>query len=306
MENIAIIGSGPAGYTAAIYCSRANLSPVLYTGFMQGGQLMNTTEVENYPGFKDGILGPDLMNEMEQQALRFGTRMIYQDVSGVEKQGDKFLVTSDGVTEEYKSVIFCTGASPKWLSVPGESEFLGRGVTSCATCDGFFYKGKNVVVVGAGDTAMEEALYLSKICSSVQLINRSSSYKASKIMVNKVFNTENITVHENTVIKQIIGDDKVNAVILHNDVLEKESLLSVSGVFVAIGNIPNSSLVKHFNIVESDGYVSTVNTKTNIPGLFACGDVADKHYKQAITSAGSGCMAALESERYLLTLTATT
>jgi thioredoxin reductase (NADPH) len=153
---------------------------------------------------------------------------------------------------------------------------------------------------------MEEALYLSKICSSVQLINRSSSYKASKIMVNKVFNTENITVHENTVIKQIIGDDKVNAVILHNDVLEKESLLSVSGVFVAIGNIPNSSLVKHFNIVESDGYVSTVNTKTNIPGLFACGDVADKHYKQAITSAGSGCMAALESERYLLTLTATT
>ena len=141
MENIAIIGSGPAGYTAAIYCSRANLSPVLYTGFMQGGQLMNTTEVENYPGFKDGILGPDLMNEMEQQALRFGTRMIYQDVSGVEKQGDKFLVTSDGVTEEFKSVIFCTGASPKWLSVPGESEFLGRGVTSCATCDGFFYKG---------------------------------------------------------------------------------------------------------------------------------------------------------------------
>jgi thioredoxin reductase (NADPH) len=306
MENIAIIGSGPAGYTAAIYCSRANLSPVLYTGFMQGGQLMNTTEVENYPGFKDGILGPDLMNEMEQQALRFGTRMIYQDVSVLEKQGDKFLVTSDGVTEEYKSVIFCTGASPKWLSVPGESEFLGRGVTSCATCDGFFYKGKNVVVVGAGDTAMEEALYLSKICSSVQLINRSSSYKASKIMVNKVFNTENITVHENTVIKQIIGDDKVNAVILHNDVLEKESLLSVSGVFVAIGNIPNSSLVKHFNIVESDGYISTVNTKTNIPGLFACGDVADKHYKQAITSAGSGCMAALESERYLLTQTATT
>jgi len=306
MENIAIIGSGPAGYTAAIYCSRANLSPVLYTGFMQGGQLMNTTEVENYPGFKDGILGPDLMNEMEQQALRFGTRMIYQDVSELEKQGDKFLVTSDGVTEEYKSVIFCTGASPKWLSVPGESEFLGRGVTSCATCDGFFYKGKNAVVVGAGDTAMEEALYLSKICSSVQLINRSSSYKASKIMVNKVFNTENITVHENTVIKQIIGDDKVNAVILHNDVLEKESLLSVSGVFVAIGNIPNSSLVKHFNIVESDGYISTVNTKTNIPGLFACGDVADKHYKQAITSAGSGCMAALESERYLLTQTATT
>jgi thioredoxin reductase (NADPH) len=160
--------------------------------------------------------------------------------------------------------------------------------------------------VGAGDTAMEEALYLSKICSSVQLINRSSSYKASKIMVNKVFNTENITVHENTVIKQIIGDDKVNAVILHNDVFEKESLLSVSGVFVAIGNTPNSSLVKHFNIVESDGYISTVNTKTNIPGLFACGDVADKHYKQAITSAGSGCMAALESERYLLTLTATT
>ena len=306
MENIAIIGSGPAGYTAAIYCSRANLSPVLYTGFMQGGQLMNTTEVENYPGFKDGILGPDLMNEMEQQALRFGTRMIYQDVSELEKQGDKFLVTSDGVTEEYKSVIFCTGASPKWLSVPGESEFLGRGVTSCATCDGFFYKGKNVVVVGAGDTAMEEALYLSKICSSVQLINRSSSYKASKIMVDKVFNTENITVHENTVIKQIIGDDKVNAVILHNDVLEKESLLSVSGVFVAIGNTPNSSLVKHFNIVESDGYISTVNTKTNIPGLFACGDVADKHYKQAITSAGSGCMAALESERYLLTQTATT
>jgi len=302
MENIAIIGSGPAGYTAAIYCSRANLSPVLYTGFMQGGQLMNTTEVENYPGFKDGILGPDLMNEMEQQALRFGTRMIYQDVSGLEKQGDKFLVTSDGVTEEYKSVIFCTGASPKWLSVPGESEFLGRGVTSCATCDGFFYKGKNVVVVGAGDTAMEEALYLSKICSSVQLINRSSSYKASKIMVNKVFNTENITVHENTVIKQIIGDDKVNAVILHNNVLEKESLLSVSGVFVAIGNIPNSNLVKHLGIVGADGYIDSCNTTTALKGFFAAGDVADRHYKQAITSAGSGCMAALEAERYINSL----
>ena len=302
MENIAIIGSGPAGYTAAIYCSRANLSPVLYTGFMQGGQLMNTTEVENYPGFKDGILGPDLMNEMEQQALRFGTRMIYQDVSGLEKQGDKFLVTSDGVTEEYKSVIFCTGASPKWLSVPGESEFLGRGVTSCATCDGFFYKGKNVVVVGAGDTAMEEALYLSKICSSVQLINRSSSYKASKIMVDKVFNTENITVHENTVIKQIIGDDKVNAVILHNNVLEKESLLSVSGVFVAIGNIPNSNLVKHLGIVGADGYIDSCNTTTALKGFFAAGDVADRHYKQAITSAGSGCMAALEAERYINSL----
>jgi len=302
MENIAIIGSGPAGYTAAIYCSRANLSPVLYTGFMQGGQLMNTTEVENYPGFKDGILGPDLMNEMEQQALRFGTRMIYQDVSGVEKQGDKFLVTSDGVTEQYKSVIFCTGASPKWLSVPGESEFLGRGVTSCATCDGFFYKGKNVVVVGAGDTAMEEALYLSKICSSVQLINRSSSYKASKIMVDKVFNTENITVHENTVIKQIIGDDKVNAVILHNNVLETESLLSVSGVFVAIGNIPNSNLVKHLGIVGADGYIDSCNTTTALKGFFAAGDVADRHYKQAITSAGSGCMAALEAERYINSL----
>jgi thioredoxin reductase (NADPH) len=304
MENIAIIGSGPAGYTAAIYCSRANLSPVLYTGFMQGGQLMNTTEVENYPGFKDGILGPDLMNEMEQQALRFGTRMIYQDVSGVEKQGDKFLVTSDGVTEEYKSVIFCTGASPKWLSVPGESEFLGRGVTSCATCDGFFYKGKNVVVVGAGDTAMEEALYLSKICNEVKLFNRSTSYRASEIMVKRALTTENIKVYSNISIQEILGDKNVSSVKCNHDGEEIE--IPTDAVFVAIGNIPNSSLVKHFNIVESDGYISTVNTKTNIPGLFACGDVADKHYKQAITSAGSGCMAALESERYLLTLTATT
>jgi thioredoxin reductase (NADPH) len=302
MENIAIIGSGPAGYTAGIYSSRANLSPVMYTGFLQGGQLMNTTEVENYPGFKDGIMGPDLMLEMEQQALRFGTRMIYSDVTKIEKNGDVFLVTADDETKEYKAVIYCTGAAPKWLSVPGEKEFLGKGVTSCATCDGFFYKGMQVVVVGAGDTAMEEALYLSKICSSVQLLNRSSSYKASKIMVDKVFNTENITVHENTSIVQIIGEDKVNSVILHNNITGQESLLSTSGVFVAIGNVPNSSLLQHFNIVESDGYVSSYNTKTNIAGLFACGDVADKHYKQAITSAGSGCMAALEAERYITSL----
>ena len=303
MENIAIIGSGPAGYTAGIYCSRANLSPVMYTGFLQGGQLMNTTEVENYPGFKDGIMGPDLMLEMEQQALRFGTRMINSDVTKIEKKGDVFLVTADDETKEYKAVIYCTGAAPKWLSVPGEKEFLGKGVTSCATCDGFFYKGMQVVVVGAGDTAMEEALYLSKICSSVQLLNRSSSYKASKIMVDKVFNTENITVHENTSIRQIIGEDKVTGVILHNNITGQESLLSTSGVFVAIGNVPNSSLLQHFNIVESDGYVSALNTKTNIAGLFACGDVADRHYKQAITSAGSGCMAALEAERYITSLT---
>jgi thioredoxin reductase (NADPH) len=302
MENIAIIGSGPAGYTAGIYSSRANLSPVMYTGFLQGGQLMNTTEVENYPGFKDGIMGPDLMLEMEQQALRFGTRMIYSDVTKIEKNGDVFLVTADDETKEYKAVIYCTGAAPKWLSVPGEKEFLGKGVTSCATCDGFFYKGMQVVVVGAGDTAMEEALYLSKICSSVQLLNRSSSYKASKIMVDKVFKTENITVHENTSIVQIIGEGKVNGVILHNNITGQESLLSTSGVFVAIGNVPNSSLLQHFNIVESDGYVSSYNTKTNIAGLFACGDVADKHYKQAITSAGSGCMAALEAERYITSL----
>jgi thioredoxin reductase (NADPH) len=303
MENIAIIGSGPAVYTAGIYCSRANLSPVMYTGFLQGGQLMNTTEVENYPGFKDGIMGPDLMLEMEQQALRFGTRMINSDVTKIEKKGDVFLVTADDETKEYKAVIYCTGAAPKWLSVPGEKEFLGKGVTSCATCDGFFYKGMQVVVVGAGDTAMEEALYLSKICSSVQLLNRSSSYKASKIMVDKVFNTENITVHENTSIRQIIGEDKVTGVILHNNITGQESLLSTSGVFVAIGNVPNSSLLQHFNIVESDGYVSALNTKTNIAGLFACGDVADRHYKQAITSAGSGCMAALEAERYITSLT---
>jgi thioredoxin reductase (NADPH) len=304
MENIAIIGSGPAGFTAAIYCSRANLSPVLYTGFMQGGQLMNTTEVENYPGFKDGILGPDLMLEMEQQALRFGTKMIYQDVSEIEKQGDKFLVTSDGVTEEYKAVIFCTGASPKWLSVPGEIEFMGRGVTSCATCDGFFYKGKDVVVVGAGDTAMEEALYLSKICNEVKLFNRSTSYRASEIMVKRALATENIKVYSNISIQEILGDKNVSSVKCnHNgEVVE----IPTSAVFVAIGNTPNSSLVSHFNIVEADGYVSAYNTKTNIPGLFACGDVADKHYKQAITSAGSGCMAALEAERYLLTLTVTT
>lgn len=304
MENIAIIGSGPAGYTAAIYCSRANLSPVMYTGFMQGGQLMNTTEVENFPGFKDGILGPDLMLEMEQQALRFGTRMICQDVLNIEKQGDKFLVTANDTTEEYKAVIYCTGASPKWLSVPGEIEFMGRGVTSCATCDGFFYKGKDVVVVGAGDTAMEEALYLSKMCNEVKLFNRSTSYRASEIMVKRALATENIKVYTNISIQEILGDKIVSSVKCNHDGEIVE--IPTSAVFVAIGNTPNSALVSHFNIVEADGYVSAYNTKTNIPGLFACGDVADKHYKQAITSAGSGCMAALEAERYLLTLTATT
>jgi thioredoxin reductase len=193
---------------------------------------MNTTVVENYPGFSKGIQGPDLMHEMEKQALEFGTTFFCSDVLRIDKEKDHFVVYDGQETQEYKTIIYSTGASPKWLNVPGEMDFLGRGVTSCATCDGFFYKGKQVVVVGSGDTAMEEALYLSKICSSVQLLNRSSSYKASKIMVDKVFKTENITVHENTVIRQIIGDGKVNAVILHDNVSEKESLMSVDGVFV--------------------------------------------------------------------------
>lgn len=302
MNNVAIIGSGPAGYTAAIYTSRANLHPHLYTGFLSGGQLMNTTLVENYPGFSKGIQGPDLMQEMEKQALEFGTTFFCSEVIKIDKEKDHFVVSDGKETQEYKAIIYATGASPRWLNVPGEMDYLGRGVTSCATCDGFFYKGKQVVVVGAGDTAMEEALYLSKICSSVQLLNRSSSYKASKIMVDKVFKTENITVHENTSIRQIIGDDKVNAVILHNNVSETESLLSTSGVFVAIGNTPNSNLVKHLGIVGADGYIDSCNTTTALKGFFAAGDVTDRHYKQAITSAGSGCMAALEAERYINSL----
>jgi thioredoxin reductase (NADPH) len=302
MNNVAIIGSGPAGYTSAIYTSRANLQPHLYTGFLSGGQLMNTSDVENYPGFSDGILGPDLMNEMCNQALRFGTTMFSSDVTSLTKTKDGFLISDNVEENHYKAVILATGASPKWLGVKGESEFLGKGVTSCAVCDGFFYKGKNVVVVGAGDTAMEEALFLSKICSHVTLLNRGNTYKASKIMVDKVKATENIHILENSSINLIQGENNVNSVVVDKKDEDRTILIETSAVFVAIGLIPNSDLVKHLGIVGADGYIDSCNTLTAIPGLFAAGDVADRKYKQAITSAGSGCMAALEVERYLNSL----
>jgi thioredoxin reductase (NADPH) len=297
-----IIGSGPAGYTAAIYASRAGLNPVLYQGIQPGGQLTITTEVENYPGYPEGIQGPEMMVHFENQAKRMGADIRYGLATKVDFSKIPHQVQIDEENWiEADSVIISTGASAKWLGLESEQRLNGYGVSACAVCDGFFFKGKEVAIVGAGDTAAEEALYLSKICSKVHMIVRRGEMRASKVMQERVLKTDNIEVYWNSETDEIIGDKKVEAVRILNNQTATKTDIPVSAFFVAIGHEPNSGIFKEFIDMDSAGYIKTIpgTSKTNVEGVFAGGDVQDKIYRQAVTAAGSGCMAALDAERYL-------
>ena len=300
--HLLIIGSGPAGYTAAIYASRAGIKPILYQGIQPGGQLTITTEVENYPGYPEGIQGPEMMIHFEKQAARMGADIRYGLATKVDFSKQPYQVEIDEEhTIEADAVIICTGASAKWLGIESEQRLNGFGVSACAVCDGFFFKQKEVAIVGAGDTAAEEALYLSKLCTTVHMIVRSATMRASKVMQDRVLRTENIKVYWNSTTDEILGEQKVNGVRIHNTLTNEKMEVPISGFFVAIGHKPNSDLFKDFIDVDEAGYIKTIpgSTKTNMEGVFAAGDVQDKIYRQAVTSAGSGCMAALDAERYL-------
>lgn len=297
-----IIGSGPAGYTAAIYAARANLKPVLYQGIQPGGQLTITTEVENYPGYADGIQGPEMMVHFEKQAVRMGADVRYGLATKVDFNSNPHKVwIDDEKLIEADSVIICTGASAKWLGLESEQRLNGYGVSACAVCDGFFFRGKEVAIVGAGDTAAEEALYLSNLCTTVHMLIRKDAMRASKVMQNRVMKTANIKIYYNTETVEILGDTKVNGMKVKNNKSGEESIIPVQGFFVAIGHEPNSGIFKEFLDMDEAGYIKTIpgTSKTNIEGVFAAGDVQDKIYRQAVTAAGSGCMAALDAERYL-------
>ena len=298
-----IIGSGPAGYTAAIYAARAGLEPVLYTGKEPGGQLMITTDVENYPGYPDGIGGPAMMAEFQKQAERFGTKVNYEVIAKVDFSGDVHKAWTEGGTElEAHTIIISTGASAKWLGLESEKRLMHGGVSACAVCDGFFYKGKDVAVVGGGDTAAEEATYLSKLCPNVHLLVRRDEMRASKIMQERVFNTENITIHWNTETEEVLGGENVEGVRVVNNKTGEKSDLPIDGFFVAIGHKPNTDIFKDFLEMDDTGYLITKpdSTHTNVEGVFASGDAQDNVYRQAVTAAGTGCMAALDAERYLV------
>ncbi len=297
-----IIGSGPAGYTAAIYAARANLKPVLYQGIQPGGQLTITTEVENYPGYADGIQGPEMMIDFEKQAKRMGADIRYGIATKVDFSSTPHKVWIDEEKLiEADAVIISTGASAKWLGLPSEEKYNGFGVSACAVCDGFFFRGKEVAIVGAGDTAAEEALYLSKLCTTVHMIVRKPAMRASKVMQERVLNTPNIKVYFNHETEEILGDKTVNAVRVFNNQTGEKTEIPVGGFFVAIGHQPNSDIFKGFIDMDETGYIITIpgTSKTNVEGVFAAGDVQDKTYRQAVTAAGSGCMAALDAERYL-------
>ncbi len=301
-----IIGSGPAGYTAAIYAARANMKPVLYQGLQPGGQLTTTNEVENFPGYPDGISGPEMMVQLEQQAKRFGTDIRTGWVTKVDFSSKVKKVWVDNTEIEADTIIISTGATAKYLGLESEQKYLnlGGGVSACAICDGFFYKGLDVVVVGAGDSACEEAHYLSKICNKVTMLVR-SDFRASKIMQERVRNTENIEILLNTETVEVCGDGQVvNKIIVKNTSTDEVSEIPAAGFFLAIGHKPNTDIFKDYLILDSVGYIVTEpgSTKTNVPGVFAAGDVADHVYRQAITAAGTGCMAALDAERYLASL----
>ena len=302
-----IIGSGPAGYTAAIYAARADLSPIMYEGLQPGGQLTTTTEVDNFPGYPEGIDGPTMMEDLKKQAARFGTDVRWGMVTEVDTSERPFKVKADDGKEiEADTIIISTGATAKYLGLDSEEKFKGGGVSACATCDGFFYKGKDVVVVGGGDTAAEEATYLANMCKTVYLVHRRDELRASKAMQHRVFNTPNIELLWNHEVKEIVGTEEgfnkaLNGVIVFDNKTGKERKLDVEGYFVAIGHTPNSDLFTDKLKMDETGYLITEpdSTATSIPGIFAAGDVQDKHFRQAITAAGTGCMAAMESERFI-------
>lgn len=297
-----IIGSGPAGYTAAIYASRAGLNPVQYQGLQPGGQLTITTDVENYPGYPNGVMGPQMMVDFEQQAQRMGADIRWGMATKVDLSSRPFKVEIDEETNiEADAIIIATGASAKWLGLESEQRLNGHGVSACAVCDGFFFKNQEVAIVGAGDTACEEALYLSKICANVHMLVRRGEMRASKVMQDRVLKTPNIKVYWNTDPVEVLGENKVDSMRIRNNQTNEETVVPIKAFFVAIGHQPNSSLFKGWLDMDEQGYLITQpgSSKTNIEGVFACGDVQDKIYRQAVTAAGSGCMAALDAERYL-------
>jgi len=300
MYDVIIIGSGSAGYTAAIYACRAGRKTLVLAGSIPGGQLMITSEVENYPGFPEGVLGPEMMEKFRRQAERFGPEIVYDDVSFVDFSSRPLKIVAGGKTYEGKSLIIATGANAKWLGLPSETKFRGRGVSSCATCDGFFFKGKDVVAVGGGDTAMEEANFLANITNSVTVVHRRDMLRASKIMQERATANPKIRFIWDSAVKEITGDDKVTGVQLHNLKSGKDSHVKAEGVFVAIGYEPNTGFLKGKIELDSQGYVVTrKETETSVPGVFAAGDVRDHKYRQAITAAADGCKAAIDADRFL-------
>ncbi len=302
VTQLLIIGSGPAGYTAAIYAARANLKAILYQGLQPGGQLTITTEVENYPGYPNGVQGPEMMIDFEKQAVRMGADIRYGLATRVDFSRRPFKVQIDEEKWiETDAVIIATGASAKWLGLESEQRLNGFGVSACAVCDGFFFRGKEVAIVGAGDTAAEEALYLSKLCTNVHMLIRKTEMRASKVMQQRLLNTSNVKIYWNTDTEEILGDKTVTGVRIKNNKTGQKDTLSVSGFFVAIGHQPNSDIFKEYIEMDEAGYIKTFpgTSKTSVDGIFAAGDVQDKIYRQAITAAGSGCVAALDAERYL-------
>ena len=302
-RKVIIIGSGPAGLTAAIYSARANLSPLVFEGIQPGGQLTITTDVENYPGFPDGVMGPDMMDKFRKQAQRFGAECLFQTVEKVDITKQPFSVWANGQKYQAESIIISTGASAKLLGLDAEKELMGNGVSACATCDGFFYKDKKVVVVGGGDSAMEEATFLTKFASEVIIIHRRDEFRASKIMVERAINNPKISIKYNSIVKNIIGtkDSGVQSIEIEDVKSKRTSVFNCDGVFMAIGHVPNTKIFNGSLSLDENGYIKTMpdSTHTNIAGVFACGDVQDSIYKQAVTAAGSGCMAALDAEKWL-------
>jgi thioredoxin reductase (NADPH) len=302
VHDVIVIGSGPAGYTAALYAARAQLAPVVFEGISFGGALMTTTEVENYPGFREGILGPELMDQMREQALRFGADLRMEDVESVSLDGPiKSVTTTEGETLRARAVILAMGAAARYLHVPGEQELLGRGVSSCATCDGFFFRDQDIAVIGGGDSAMEEATFLTKFARSVTLVHRRDEFRASRIMLERAQANDKIKFVTSSVVEAVEGDTTVTGLRLKNSETGEESTLPVTGVFVAIGHDPRSGLVRGEVDLDDDGYVRVVGntTYTSLEGVFAAGDLVDHTYRQAVTAAGTGCSAAIDAERWL-------
>ncbi|HEX3285991.1 MAG TPA: thioredoxin-disulfide reductase [Mycobacterium sp.] len=309
VHDVIVIGSGPAGYTAAVYAARAQLKPLVFEGIQFGGALMTTTEVENYPGFRDGITGPELMDQMREQALRFGADLRMEDVDAVSLDGPVKTVTVGDQTYQARAVILAMGAAARHLGVPGEDKLLGMGVSTCATCDGFFFRDQDIAVVGGGDSAMEEATFLTRFARSVTLIHRRDEFRASKIMLERAKENDKITFMTNTQVLEVEGDNRVTGVRLRNSKTGEESTLPVTGVFVAIGHDPRSELIRDQVDLDPDGYVLVRDrtTSTSIEGVFAAGDLVDRTYRQAITAAGTGCSASIDAERWLAeTATGTT
>jgi thioredoxin reductase (NADPH) len=301
VRNVIVIGSGPAGFTAALYAARADLEPLVLKGLDAGGQLMLTTEVENYPGFADGIMGPELMDQMEKQAQRFGAEIFAVHVTEVDVSSRPFVVKAGDQVWRARTLIISTGATARWLDIPGEEKLRGRGVSACATCDGFFFRDRELLVVGGGDTAMEEASFLTKFASKVTIVHRRDAFRASKVMQDRVFANEKIEVMWNTVLDEIVGDDAVTGAVARDVVTGETRTISADGVFMAIGHDPTTSLFRDQLPVDENGYliVHEPSTGTDVPGVFAAGDVTDHTYRQAVTAAGQGCKAAIDAERFL-------